>query len=281
METEKFVSVIIPTFNRRIFLPGAIESVLKQTWRDFELIIVDDGSTDGTGELVSDYQRGCDRKIVYLRQENKGPASARNLGVRNASHNLLAFLDSDDQFDSRKLELQVTAMHAHRQFLISHTQETWYRRGSFLNQKKHHRKYSGYIFNQCLPLCAVGMSTVMVRRALFDSIGYFDEQFRCCEDYDFWLRASLQYQFLLIDQPLTRKEGGRPDQVSVQFATGIDKYRIRAMEKILSGGELSTPQRLMVLEELARKCRIYGNGCIKHGRPEEGRHYLELPGRYQ
>lgn len=280
METEKFISVIIPTYNRDFFLPKAIDSVLNQTHRNFELIVVDDGSTDSTAELVAGYQQVDGRKIIYLRQENAGPAAARNRGIRAASYDLLAFLDSDDRFDRRKLELQMAAMLADRQCLISHTREIWYRRGRFLNQKRKHRKYSGYIFEHCLPLCAVGMSTVMVKRELFDMVGCFDEDFRCCEDYDFWLRVSMHHPFLLVDQPLTIKEGGRPDQVSVQFATGMDRYRIRALEKLCAGGELTLEQRSQVMHELTRKCRIYGNGCIKHGRLEEGKYYLELPNRY-
>jgi glycosyltransferase involved in cell wall biosynthesis len=270
------VSVIIPTHNRAGFLPQAIESVLSQSYANFELIVVDDGSTDETPALLSSYGTA----LTSLRQENRGPAAARNAGISAACHPLLAFLDSDDQFTKNKLELQVSAMEAQPELLISHTQETWFRNGHHLNQKKRHAKEGGDIFARSLDLCVVGMSTVMVRRELFDRVGLFDESFPCCEDYELWLRASATHPFLLVDAPLTVKHGGREDQVSVRFKTGMDRFRIRAMEKLLASAILSPAQSRLVREELVRKATLYGNGCLKHGRLEEGRCALALAARH-
>ncbi|MBU0485276.1 MAG: glycosyltransferase [Proteobacteria bacterium] len=266
------VSVIIPTCNRRSFLKKAIDSVLGQLYRDFELIVVDDGSTDGTDDLVAGYAAD----IVYLRQANRGAAAARNTGIRAARYDLLTFLDSDDQFAPQKLALQVAAMGANPEFLVSHTDEIWYRRGKLLNQKKKHARNEGLIFDRCLKLCAVGMSTAMVRRRLFEQVGFFDEELPCCEDYDFWLRVSVDHPFLVVAEPLTIKNGGRPDQLSVIHRVGIDKFRIRAIMKVIEAGRLSPLQMAAARDELSRKCRIYGNGCLKHGRPAEGKYYLDL-----
>ena len=145
-----------------------------------------------------------------------------------------------------------------------------------MNQKKKHKKPQGYIFGECLPLCVVSMSTAMVRRELFEKIGLFDEELFCCEDYDFWLRASIKHEFLLLDEPLTLKDGGRPDQVSFIYATGMDRFRIYSILKILDSGTLTQKQISLAGSELKRKCRIYGRGCIKYGREEEGRKYLEM-----
>lgn len=270
------VSVIIPTHNRAVFLARAIDSVLAQTYSNFELIVVDDGSTDETQALLASYGKS----LIVLRQENRGPAAARNAGIRAARHPLLAFLDSDDQFTRRKLALQVAAMEARPELLVSHTQETWFRNGRHLNQKKRHAKGSGDIFVRSLELCVVGMSTVMARRELFDRIGLFDESFPCCEDYELWLRVSATYPFLLVNAPLTVKHGGRPDQVSVQFMTGMDRFRILAMGKLLSSSPLTPEQFALASAELVRKATIYGNGCLKHGRLEEGRCCLSLAARY-
>jgi len=278
---EKFVSVIIPTYNRKKHLRKAIDSVFNQLYGFIELIVVDDGSDDNTADLIAEYQKKNRFNIIYIRQENQGPAAARNTGVANASHGLIAFLDSDDWFDRNKLAVQVAAMNSASEYLISHTQETWYRQGRLLNQRKKHKKESGYIFDRCLQLCAVSMSTVMLKKTIFMRVGCFDEELRCCEDYDFWLRVSVDHPFLLIDRALTFKEGGRPDQVSFTHRKGMDKYRIRAIEKILSSFRLSPGQRQSALAELYRKCRIYGNGCIKHGRIAEGRSYLALPDKYE
>jgi glycosyltransferase involved in cell wall biosynthesis len=270
------VSVIIPTYNRAGFLAQAVDSVLAQTYGNFELIVVDDGSCDETEMLLASYGKA----LIVLRQENLGPAAARNAGIRAARHPLLAFLDSDDRFVRQKLALQVAAMEAQPELLISHTQETWFRNGRHLNQKKRHAKEGGDIFARSLELCVVGMSTVMARRELFDLIGLFDETFPCCEDYELWLRAGARFPFLLVDAPLTVKHGGRPDQVSVQFRTGMDRFRILALEKLFASRALTMAQRRLAGEELIRKAALFGNGCLKHGRPEEGRHWLALADRY-
>ena len=270
------VSVIIPTHNRAGFLAQAIDSVLSQTYANFELIVVDDGSSDETQALLASYGTA----LVSLSQENRGPAAARNAGIWKARHSLLAFLDSDDQFARNKLAFQVAAMEAQPEMPISHTQETWFRNGRHLNQKKRHAKAGGDIFARSITLCVVGMSTVMARRELFDRVGLFDESFPCCEDYELWLRASAAHPFLLVDAALTVKHGGREDQVSVRFQTGMDSFRIRAMEKLLADIPLTPGQSRLAREELVRKAVLYGNGCLKHGRLEEGQRCLSLAARY-
>jgi glycosyltransferase involved in cell wall biosynthesis len=270
---EKFISVIIPTFNREQCLKKAIDSVLGQTYPHFELIVVDDGSEDDTEKLVE----SISSDIIYIRQENKGPAAARNRGIHKARNNLIAFLDSDDWFADNKLEIQLKSMREKPTYLISHTQEIWYRNGKVLNQKTKHSKKSGDIFSQSLELCAVSMSTVMMHREIFKLHGLFDEEYPCCEDYDFWLRVSAEQDFLLIDQPLTLKDGGRNDHVSYVYRVGMDKFRIQAIMKMLASGVLTEKQKDAALAELQRKCTIYGTGCIKHGRNKEGTYYLNLP----
>ena len=273
---EPFVSVIIPTFNRKELLERSIESVLSQTWPHFELIVVDDGSDDGTASFV----RQTYPEVSCIHQNNKGAAAARNTGIKAAKHDLLAFLDSDDCYDNNKLAMQVEAMQQQPSYLVSHTQELWYRRGAVLNQKKKHRKESGDIFERSLELCAVGMSTIMARRQLFDQVGLFDESLPCCEDYDLWLRVSAQYPFLLVDAPLTIKHGGRPDQLSHQYRVGMDKFRIQSIQKLLDSMSLKPEQEKAAKDEFVRKSRIYANGCIKHGRNDEGEHYLKMVSFY-
>ncbi len=267
------IDVVIPAFNRKRLLAESVRSVLGQSYRDFNCLVVDDGSTDGTGEMLETFGSA----VTCLRQANRGPAAARNRGIRAGRAPLVAFLDSDDRWHPEKLQIQAAAMERDPGCLISHTQEVWYRRGELLPQKKRHRKPSGYIFARSLAMCVVSMSTVMVRRELFDRVGCFDEDLPCCEDYDFWLRASLETRFLLVDRPLTFKEGGRPDQVSAVFREGMDRFRIRSLVNLIRNGRLSTERRSLALAELRRKCGIYGRGARKRGREEEGRYYLALP----
>jgi glycosyltransferase involved in cell wall biosynthesis len=270
------VSVIIPTYNRQDLLARAIDSVINQTCRNFELLIIDDGSTDGTDKLVASYGNA----VRYLYQENLGAAAARNTGIKAARHELLAFLDSDDSFAPEKLAIQGAAMAARPDYLISHTDEIWYRRGRLLNQKNKHARQNGDLYRRCLELCAVGMSTVMARRRLFAEVGLFDEKLPCCEDYDFWLRASARFHFLLVPEPFTIKDGGREDQLSQIHRVGMDRFRIESIIKLIDAGELDPEQDELARRELLRKCTIYGQGCLKHGRGEEGERCLEIAARY-
>jgi glycosyltransferase involved in cell wall biosynthesis len=270
------ISVIIPTYNRREYLGKAIDSVLNQTFQNFELLIVDDGSEDGTDKFVASYGKA----VRYLYQDNLGAAAARNTGIRAARYDLLAFLDSDDSFLPEKLAVQSAVMAAQPEYLVSHTDELWYRGGQLLKQKRRHARKGGELFARCLELCAVGMSTVMVHRRLFDEVGLFDEQLPCCEDYDLWLRVSARFPFLLVARPCTLKDGGRPDQLSVIHRVGMDCYRIGAILKIIRSGKLNHDQMRLARLELVRKCSIYGRGCLKYGRVADGHRYLTMAEQY-
>lgn len=270
------ISVIIPTYNRADFLGRALASVSRQTRRCDEIIVIDDGSDDDTRNCVDDFAKKDMLPVNYFYQPNRGPAAARNLGIKSAQYSYLAFLDSDDHWHKNKLALQHKALEAHPEILISHTKERWLRRGKHLNQKKIHQPGGGDIFQHCLQLCAVGMSTVMVRKELFNTVGFFNEAFRCCEDYDLWLRVSCQFPFLLVDMPLTVKEGGREDQVSYQYRIGMDRLRIAAIIDLLKNAVLTAEQVKWTLEELQRKCHVYGNGCFKHKKEQEGVVYLTI-----
>ena len=275
------VSVIIPTFNRAVLLKRAVNSVFRQTVQCSELIIVDDGSTDNTKELLDHFSTLARIPFRVYHQENKGPAAARNLGISKAEFPFIAFLDSDDHWLKRKLEKQYQALADTSEYHISHTREIWLRRGRHLNQKKIHIPRHGNIFDHCLQLCGVGTSTVMMKRAIFDHVGVFDESLPCCEDYDLWLRVSCRYPFFLIEEPLNVKEGGRDDQLSSQYSLGMDKWRIISIRKLLDREILDRHLYLLTLNEFKRKVTIFGNGCLKHGKTELGRFYLDLIPAYQ
>ena len=275
------ISVILPTFNRAGYLKRAIDSVIDQHRKPDELIIIDDGSTDDSTRVIREACRRAEFPVHLLHQENRGAAAARNAGILQARGELLCFLDSDDWWDPRKIALQSALHLKNPDIIISHTREIWFRQGMRVNQKKKHAPPDGFIFNACLKMCVVGMSTVMVRRELFDRFGLFDPDLPCCEDYDLWLRVAREVPFLLVDHALTLKEGGRPDQLSQIYRQGMDRFRIRSLLNLLESNLLTPEQEKKTVAELERKCRIYGNGCLKHGRQEEGERYLALPGKYQ
>lgn len=269
------VSVIIPTYNRAWIIQEAIDSVFKQRFKNFELIVVDDGSTDNTVEIL----RGYGEDIQVITQRNKGVSAARNRGISEANGEFIAFLDSDDLWLAEKLAAQVDFFQSNPEALICQTEEIWIRNGKRANPKKKHTKYSGMIFNHCLPLCIVSPSAVMMRRSLFYKVGLFDEDLPACEDYDLWLRISWQYPIYLIDTPLIVKRGGHDDQLSKTPL--LDTYRIKALVKIVDSNVLSDEQRRAAVDELKKKCEIYVNGCLKRNRKEEAEEFLKLMKKYE
>ncbi len=274
MKAVPEVSVIIPTYNRLPFLREAVASVLNQTHRDFELILVDDGSTDGTAE----YAQGLPAPVVYLYQENAGPSAARNRGIRAARGAFLTFLDSDDLWQPRKLATQVAFMHAHPEAVVCYTDEIWIRRGVRVNPRNKHRKYGGWIFERCLPLCIVSPSSVLMRRRFFDVVGLFDETLPACEDYDLWLRGALHFPFHFIAEKLIVKRGGHADQLSRQW--GLDRYRVQALLKLLQNPALTAEQRKLVQTQLVEKCRILELGFRKRGKHDEADRYRRCARRF-
>jgi glycosyltransferase involved in cell wall biosynthesis len=275
IEKAPRVSVIIPTYNRAGIIAEAVDSVLAQDYKDFELIVVDDGSTDNTSEVMARY--GDDVRVLF--QENKGVSAARNRGITEASGKLIAFLDSDDLWLPQKLSTQVEFFSQRPDALICQTEEVWLRNGIRINPKHRHKKPSGMIFEPSLKLCLVSPSAVMIRRDLLDRTGGFDETLPACEDYDLWLRISCRFPVYLIETPLIIKRGGHDDQLSK--GTGLDKFRIKAIEKIINTGILSDDQYRAALIVLKNKCDIYAAGCRKRGREEEARYYETLAAGFE
>jgi glycosyltransferase involved in cell wall biosynthesis len=234
------VSVIIPTYNRPEFTKEAIESVKGQTFQDFELVVVED-------------HEPC-----------QGPAAVRNAGARKAKGKYIAFLDSDDLWDRRKLEKQLDHLSKNPEFKICYTNEKWVRCGEHLNQMKKHQKFQGWIFDKCLPLCIISCSSILMEKEVFRDLGGFDESLPVCEDYDLWLRMSLRYPIAFLDEKLIIKRGGHPDQLSRKY-WGMDRFRIRALEKLLRT-KLDPQQKKMVSDELAKKYQVLLSGSWKRGR---------------
>jgi glycosyltransferase involved in cell wall biosynthesis len=264
------VSVIIPTYNRAGCLRDAVDSVLAQGFGSFELIVVDDGSSDATPQLL----RGYGDSIRVLRQENRGVSAARNAGIASGRGELIAFLDSDDIWLPGKLALQVAFFRQNPEIFICQTEELWVKNGRRVNPGKRHRKRGGMIFEPSLELCLVSPSAVMLRRELFERVGLFDERLPACEDYDLWLRVSSRFPVALIETPLIVKRGGHPDQLS--RSRGLDRYRIESIAKLMAGGRLSADQRSAAAAVLKRKCRVYAGGCRKRGRHAEADRYESL-----
>ena len=269
------ISVIVPTYNRAYQLKETLCSVLTQTYQDFELIVVDDGSIDDTSKVVKAFPR-----VKYLAlKENYGVSIARNEGLAFAKGKYICFLDSDDLWDQKKLKIQFCWMEDNTDCQVCYTDEIWIRNGVRVNQMNIHRKYSGDIYLHCLPLCIVSPSSAMLRIGLFDEIGDFDESLPACEDYDLWLRISMKYEFELINEPLIIKKGGHADQLSKKY-WGMDRFRVVALKKLLDSNLLEGERLRLTRSELARKCSVLIKGFVKRGKKEEELHYRTIIEKY-
>lgn len=266
------VSVIITTYNRRAFLKAAVLSVLVQDYKDKEIIIIDDGSTDDSLKELEGLP------VQYVWKENGGISSARNKGIEVARGDYIAFLDVDDLWKKTKLSTQM-AMMREEGYEISYTDEIWIRNGKHLNQKSIHKKYSGSIFEKCLPLCIISPSSVFMKRSVFNVVGLFDETMTVCEDYDMWLRVTARYPVLFVEKPLIIKQGGHEDQLSKRYPA-MDRFRIQSIARILESDVLNETMRMAAIMELEKKCRIYILGAVKRGKAEDVQYYSALIRRY-
>jgi glycosyltransferase involved in cell wall biosynthesis len=190
------VSVIVPTYNRATQLQRAISSVLCQTYRQYEIIVVDDGSTDNTKEIVASL--GATEQIRYFYQANRGRSAARNTGIRMAQGDFIAFLDSDDLFLPDKLQKQTEWMLRNSQFGFSYSRALWFDEITQIllaEAPVFNSKLEGRIYPALLSLTgtAITTPTVMTHASILREIGGFDENLHICEDLDLWRRIARHY----------------------------------------------------------------------------------------
>ena len=258
------VSVIIPTYNRKNLLKRALHSVGSQTFVPHEIIVVDDGSSDGTKDWVLErfpYVR-------YIYQDNSGVSSARNAGIKEAKGSWIAFLDSDDEWMPNKLEQQKGVINSFQEAWLCHTNEIWIRNGVRVNQMKKHQKYGGNVFENCLDICRISPSSVLIKKEVFEMVGLFDESLKVCEDYDLWLRITAVLPVIFLDEQLIIKYGGHADQLS-RVDNGIEQYRIKSLEKILRSEFLSVDQSKSAKLHLLKKLKVFSNGLEKRNKLKE------------
>lgn len=251
------VSIIIPVYNRTELLERALQSLQKQTHQDFEVIVVDDHSTEDISSVTKKYG------ARHLKTIGKGVSAARNTGINASTSQLIAFLDSDDEWLAQKLELQLNYLAENSNCSLVHTNEIWIRNGQPVKQNNKQQKMGGRIFSQCTEQCLIGPSTVLLRRSLLDNVGLFDESFTVCEDFDLWLRITATEDIGFISEPLMIKHGGHSDQLSMQFHS-MDLWRARALAKHLNNPNITADEMLALHASLKKKCEILLKGFAKH-----------------
>ena len=258
------VSVIIPTFNRIAYLKRAVQSVLSQSYQDWDLWVVDDGSTDDTRSWVLHelLPKEWGAKINYVRTMNLGVSHARNLGIRLCCGPWIAFLDSDDEWLESKLEEQVQ-LAQHSSFKIIHSDELWFRHGVRVNPHKKHFKSGGRIFKRSVDLCCMSPSTILICRDLLLSEGLFREDFPVCEDYDLWLRLTSRLEVGFVDKALIKKYGGHEDQLSHQYFA-MDYWRIKSLFALKDSPHLKSDELQHLQQSLTTRASILLKGYKKH-----------------
>lgn len=255
-----FFSVIIPTYNRLPYLKLALNSVLGQDFQNFEVIIVDDGSEDGTLDWLQEMQTS-DARIKVIHQKQQGVSAARNTGLRSCTSSWIALLDSDDEWQKNKLSHCHKAINSYPDHFIFHSDEVWIRNGQTIKQNL--LRPSGDVFLECVKNCCIGPSTSVFHQKVVSDIGGFRADFPVCEDYDFWLRASAKYLVVHIPEALVLKHGGHPDQLSTRFHS-MDLWRLKALSFQLWNPFLNTTQKRAVAEAMFKKSEILLKGFSKH-----------------
>jgi glycosyltransferase involved in cell wall biosynthesis len=261
--SNPFFSVIIPSFNRYKNLINAIESVLNQTFADFELIVIDDGSTDETYKIKDNYSS----RLIYIYQENKGVSGARNKGILVSRGEYIAFLDSDDIWLEEKLQEHKLFIEQNPDTLIHQTEDIWIRGGVRVNKMVKHSKKYGYIFKDSLKLCLISPSAVVMKKSLFGKYGMFNENLPACEDYDLWLRITIHERVGLIKKNLLIRYGGHDDQLSSKY-WGMDRFRIYSIINLIKKNKLSIEYKKSAEKIVIKKLTILRNGSLKRGRKE-------------
>ncbi len=223
-----FVSIILPTYNRADLILDSIESVFAQSFKDFELIVIDDGSTDNTRQLLSAMAKAG--QLRYEHQENLGLSAARNRGIQLAKGQLITFLDSDDLYTPDKLQMQVDYFLKHPGAMLVHSWFSKFNEDGELGVRKT-SWFAGDIYPEILLQWDVLMAVpcVMIRRSVLDEVGAFDESLRWAEDLDLWRRIARKYAFYMIPEPLVKvrvhssSTSSDKSQAAKPFAVALEK----------------------------------------------------------
>lgn len=283
MPTVGHVAVIIPVYNRYHRLKRAIQSVLAQTYQNYTLIIVDDGSTIDLGEIENWLKSKQQTSTWITLPKNSGVAAARNAGLNSKDAQdaeWISFLDSDDIWSPKKLEqqLQWHSIPEHTHIRISQVEEGWFKNGQAINKPKHLQQIGGNIFTESVNRCVIGASCVMIHYSLWQDIGgYFNPNYRACEDYELWLRITHRETVGLVPGPLVEKHAGYEDQLSFSIPA-LDRYRLIALAELLLNKThtLTEEQQQIVAKGIAKRIDILAKGAQKRDNTERANFLNQL-----
>ena len=288
MTTPPKVSVIIPSYNCGHFLRETLNSVVAQTFKDFETILIDDGSTDNTKEVIEPYRD----RITYVQGPNKGAAAARNNGLKIASGELIAFLDADDLWDCEKLSAQVALMNSHPEIGVCYTNFQCFgapssttgfeeRGGALLRYGREKIGKAEYVLTStCLLTDFLSIqafpkpSMLMVRQSCFEQVGYFDESLSICEDTQMCLRLAKYFKFAYVDCPLVERRVRTDTLASAADDRRYASVHIQMFENLENWIPLSSRERSITNALLSSYLFAAGYTDFAHDQLDSSRRYL-------
>ena len=259
------ISVVIPTYNREHYIEKAIDSVMAQTYQDFEVVLVDDGSEDNTREKIKKYGE----RVLYFYQENKGIPGARNTGIRNSRGDYIAFLDSDDYWRPEKLKRQMKLFNDHPDYgLVASCCASVEMDGSF--RERNRLGKSGWVLNDIFKANFIRTSSAIIKKSCFEKVGLFDEQLQQCQEYDLWMRMAAEFPIGFINESLTVYVDN-PKGISIDGLTGR-LFRLIALEKEYLKEKV--PEKIYK-RRMAKNYQVVGRHYLKRGNREQGLSYLK------
>ncbi|MEM6401603.1 MAG: glycosyltransferase [Cyanobacteria bacterium P01_D01_bin.116] len=256
------VSVIVPAYNAMTYLPKTIESVLKQTFTDFEVIIVNDGSSDGIEQWVDTI---TDNRVKLISQKNQGAATARNTGIADAKGAYIAFIDSDDLWEPTKLKKQVHCLDKNPDVGLVYAWISSIDKNGNNRGKIYASNSEGNVWEKLIEENIVRSgSAAMVRRDCFEELGVFDQNLRFAEDWEMWIRIARNYSFAVIKEPLVYYRH-HANNKSRNYIKTIDNFRL-IIEKTFE----SVPFELLYLRNrsYSRVNLIFAWKCIQNQEPD-------------
>lgn len=299
MSHGPFISVVIPTFNRSRPVQAALRSVLAQTYPEFEVIVVDDGSEDGTGQALETLitQQGCnDRRVRYFFRPNQGQSAARNMGIEKARGELVAFLDSDDIWLPEKLEWQVRALEQFKDKCCACITDArlvdnlGMDTSAFRESRKPYEETLGIDFEAVRNLVKCRdpfwISTLLVRTDVVKQLGCFDNQLGYAEDHDFLFRLSLATSFCYVNKPLSVIDRSKSPEGSNCRPWDEVEVRLRGSQTMLEKWlKLDSKLPLDVLKTVTHSLRqlhsAWTNWYLEHERYEEARRAVRKAMTYE
>lgn len=263
------VSICIPTYNRKDYLRETIESVFAQTYKDYEVVVVDDGSTDGTAEMI----KNIGLPIRYYWQENSGDAAARNKMIKLAQGEFITFVDSDDLLINDAIERMMNVMEAEGGEVIVYGPYHRIDQNGHVYGRFKSRQYSGHITKHLFQNIFVYTCGSMFPKNVLETAGGFDTSLPVCSDYDLWLRLSLKCRFVALAEPTFKRRRHTENLSAISTENRILELKVLERFYYERGGDSVVPKKI-AMQRLSREEYRVAAAALKERKLQVAREYL-------